>query len=552
MKKAKKYILVFVLSCISVGFLSSKVDDRYFEIAKNLDIFASMFKELNSLYVDEINPNKAIRLSINAMLKDLDPYTNFYPEDDIEDYMTMTTGKYNGIGASVINLNGKRLISMIFEKSSADEVGLKIGDEVIEINGIEIANKTSEDIGRLLNGQRGSAAKIKIRRYGETKLLEFDVKRGVVKTPNVPHSGMINDKTGYILLNEFSASSGNEVKKAFLDLKEEGMTQLILDLRGNPGGLLNMAIEISNFFVPKGSLIVETKGKVAEWNKKYYGKDNPLDLEIPIVVLINSSSASASEIVSGTIQDYDRGVIIGQRSFGKGLVQTTRPLSFNTQMKITTAKYYIPSGRCIQAIDYSNRNEDGSVGKVPDSLKAAFKTTKGRVFFDGGGVQPDVETEKKGSSAIVKALTKEGKIFEYATQYYYKNPNASVKGKFVLEDKDFDDFSSWLSKQKFDYQTEVEKHLKLAEKAADAEEVNKEFEPKFAEIKKLIESQKYAELLRKKEEIKSILESEIVLRYHYTNAAKFMSFEKDIEVQTALALFDDKQKFNKILASDKK
>lgn len=535
----------------SLGLLSYKVDDRYFEIAKNLDIFATMFKELNALYVDEINPNKAIRTGITAMLKDLDPYTNFYPEDDIEDYRTMATGKYNGIGASVISLNGKRVISMIYENSSADKEGLKIGDEVVEINNVEIKDKNSEEIGRLLKGQGGSKANLKVKRYGESKLLSFQVERGVVKTPNVPHSGMINERVGYIFLNEFSASAANEVKKAFLDLKDEGMQELVLDLRGNPGGLLSMAIEISNFFVEKGSLIVETKGKVAEWNTKYYGKDKPLDTKIPIAVLINSSSASASEIVSGTLQDYDRGVIIGQRSFGKGLVQTTRPLSFNTQMKITTAKYYIPSGRCIQAVDYSNRNEDGSVGKVPESLKSAFKTANGRIFYDGGGVEPDIYTESKQLAPITKSLLKEGKIFDFATKYFYENPEASIDGKFTLSEVDYQSFIEWLSQEEFNYKTASEIDLEKFEKAASSENLSEAISSNLDSIRKVVDSRKKQDLVNFKQQIIKQLESEIVIRYHYTNAAKFMSFESDAEVQEALLILSENTRYSKILSGEK-
>ncbi len=551
MKFIKRYALVSIISFGALGFLSYKVDDRYFEIAKNLDIFATMFKELNALYVDEINPNKAIRASITAMLEDLDPYTNFYPEDDIEDYRTMATGKYNGIGASVIYLDGRRVISMIYEGSSADKQGLKIGDEVVEINGIIIANKNSEEIGRLLKGQTGSKAQLKIKRYNEPKLLNFQVERGVVKTPNVPHSGMINERVGYIFLNEFSASAASEVKKAFLDLQAEGMQELVLDLRGNPGGLLNMAIDISNFFLEKGSLIVETKGKVAEWNTKYYGREKPLDTKIPIVVLISSSSASASEIVSGAIQDYDRGVVIGQRSFGKGLVQTTRPLSFNTQMKITTAKYYIPSGRCIQAIDYSNRNPDGSVGKVPDSLKTAFQTTNGRVFYDGGGVEPDIFTPDNKLAPVTAALMKTGKVFDYATKYFYDNPNASISGKFVLSDTDYQKFVSWLTKENFEYKSPAELELMKFTAAADSSGLTPKIQSQLMAISKEISQTKQQELQQYSNQIKRQLENEIVVRYHYTNAAKFMSFESDKEVQEALRLFAEPSRYAKILAGKK-
>lgn len=546
-KLKKKYLLSFALLGATAGFVSFTIDDRYFEIAKNLDIFATMFKELNANYVDEINPNRTIRTSIEAMLKDLDPYTNFYPEDDIEDYMTMTTGKYNGIGASVMQLDGKNVISMIFETSPADVAGLKIGDEVMKINGVDIQGKDDAQIGRLLKGQTGTSIELTIKRYNKDKPFSLKVSRGIVKTPNVPHYGMINDEVGYIQLKEFSATAATEVKAAIVELKGEGMKQLVFDLRGNPGGLLNMAIEISNFFVPKGELIVETKGKLAEWNKKYMGKDNPLDTEMPVAILINSRSASASEIVSGTLQDYDRGVIIGQRSFGKGLVQVTRPLSYNTQMKITTAKYYIPSGRCIQAIDYTHRNEDGSVGKIADSLKTAFKTKNGRVFFDGGGVEPDIVTEAVSMATITRELLREAKIFDYATKYYYEHSDQKTDAAFQITDEIYADFSAWLKTQNFSYQTNLEKQLRKLEEIAEAEK-EVALKPQIEQLKKQIQAQKEKDLVTYKNEIKDQLENEIVLRYHYTKAAKFIAFERDREIQSALSLFKDMERYRKILA----
>ncbi len=359
-------------------FISFKQDDRLFEIARNLDIYATLFKELNTYYVDEVNPNTLIKTSIDGMLKNLDPYTNFYAEDDIEDYMTMTTGKYNGIGAMVSSTDNKHVIMMIYEDTPAQKSGLRLGDEILKIDGIDLSTLKDSDPGRLLRGQTNSSVVLTVLRYGATKPIDIPVGRDVVKVTNVPYYGMVNDEVGYIDLKEFTATASREVRNAFQELKGKGMKKLILDVRENPGGLLNMAIEISNVFVPKGEEIVSTKGKMTEWNKTYNAYNPALDTEIPIVVLANNRSASAAEIVSGVIQDYDRGVLIGQRTYGKGLVQTTRDLSYNTKMKITTAKYYIPSGRCIQAIDYSNRNEDGSVGKVPDSLQTAFKTKNGR------------------------------------------------------------------------------------------------------------------------------------------------------------------------------
>lgn len=548
MQKTKKYIFAFLILLGIGGFASFKMDDRYFEIAKNLDIFATMFRELNAYYVDEINPNKAIRTSIEAMLKELDPYTNFYPEDDIEDYMTMTTGKYNGIGASVMKMNNKRVITMIFEESPAAEAGLKIGDEVLKINNIVIADKSEVEIGRILKGQTGTTVAIAVQRYGEKKPIELKVARGIVKTPNVPHYGMINDEVGYVQLKDFSQTASKEVKAAINEMKADGMKKLVFDLRGNPGGLLNMAIEISNFFLPKGQLIVETKGKVSDWNKKYLSLEAPIDTEMPVVVLINSRSASASEIVSGALQDYDRGILIGQRSFGKGLVQNTRPLSYNTQMKITTAKYYIPSGRCIQAIDYSHRNEDGSVGKIADSLKTAFKTKNGRIFYDGGGVEPDIYTEARTTPSILKALLSEGKLFDFATKYYYENKEKKIESTFSLSETDYQAFKTWLSSQKFDYQTSSEKQINELEKISKQEDAFDEVATAIQAMREKISQRKQRELEMYKIDIKEALEEEIVIRYHFSKAAKFLSFERDREVQEALKLFKDMPRYHKILA----
>lgn len=546
MKKIYKYLFgIFLLSTITlVGF---KYEDRYFEIAKNLDIFATLFKELNALYVDEINPNKAMRTSITAMLKELDPYTNFYPEDDIEEYRTMNAGKYNGIGATVNSENGEHTIVMIYQYSPADEAGLRIGDVLTEINGISLANRDSDELGRLLKGQTGTSVNISVKRYGESKPLTLSVKRAVVKTPNVPHYGLINDEVGYIQLKDFSATAATEIKTAYDEMKGLGMTKLVLDLRGNPGGLLNQAIDICNFFVEKGELIVETKGKVGQWNKKYLSTRNPLDLKIPIVVLINSSSASASEIVSGTLQDYDRGVIIGQKSFGKGLVQTTRPLSFNTQLKVTTAKYYIPSGRCIQAIDYSHRNEDGSVGKVPDSLKSTFYTKNRRPVYDGGGVDPDIHLEPKVLSELTEQLIEEGVIFDFATKYHAENISKKPVDNFTISNDLYKSFIAFAKSNGFSYLNEAEESLRSLETIAKNDKGYQEMKPTLNELRAKLNSKNESDFMTYKEEISDELALEILSRYHYDKVMKFVSFEKDQEIQESLKLFKNMDKYHSIL-----
>lgn len=549
--KLLRRISVIFLVLFGAVFVAFKSDDRYFEIAKNLDIFATMFKELNAYYVDEINPNRAMRLSIEGMLKQLDPYTNFYPEDDIEDYMTMTTGKYNGIGATVTPRNGKQLVVMIYEGSPADKAGMKIGDEIIKIDGVDIVNRKGVDIGRLLKGQTGTSVKLAVKRYGQNSPVELTVGRDIVKTLNVPHHGMINNEVGYIQLNDFTATAAKEVKTAFNDLKAQGMKQLVFDLRGNPGGLLNMSVEICNMFLPKDALIVETRGKVAEWNRKYNGTEQPIDTDMPIVVLINSQSASAAEIVSGTLQDYDRAVLIGQKSFGKGLVQTTRDLSYNTKMKITTAKYYIPSGRCIQAIDYTHRNADGSVGKVPDSLKTAFKTKNGRTVYDGGGVDPDIKLEVNAMSSVTANLLTKSMIFDYATKYYFEHPNLKPEKNFSIQDSDYQDFTNWLKTKDFTYSTTTEKQLDNLEASAKKDKSLDAIQEQIKLLRSKIDQSKQQDLIKFKSEIKEQLEIEILSRYYYQKAMKFVSFEKDNEVQEALKLFKDMPRYQSILKGGK-
>ncbi len=355
---------------------------------------------------------------------------------------------------------------MVYEDTPAQKAGLQLGDEILKIDGIDLSTLADSDPGKLLHGQTNSTVKLTIKRYGIPKPLEVPVGRDVVKVTNVPYYGMINDEVGYIDLKDFTATASREVRNSFQELKGKGMKKLILDVRENPGGLLNMAIDISNVFIPKGEEIVSTKGKVTEWNKTYTAYNPPLDTEMPIVVLTNNHSASAAEIVSGVIQDYDRGVLIGQRTYGKGLVQTTRELSFNTKMKITTAKYYIPSGRCIQAIDYSHRNDDGSVGKVPDSLKTAFKTRNGRVVYDGGGVLPDILTEKESLSALANTLSRKRLMFDYAVKYHYEHSTIKPAREFSLTDAEYQDFVKWLGDKEYDYTTQVERDLSTLEASA--------------------------------------------------------------------------------------
>jgi carboxyl-terminal processing protease len=520
--------------------------ERFFEIAKNLDVFATLFKELNSYYVDDINPNKAMRTSIEALVKSLDPYTVYYPEDDIEDYMTMTTGKYNGIGILTQTRQGKIQVMMVYEGTPAEKAGVRIGDEIVKIDGIDV-KRPGLDLSKLLKGQTGTQVKLTLKRHGQQQTEELNVGRDVVKMTNVPYYGMISPEVGYIDLKDFTNTASREVRQAFLDLKGKGMKYLILDLRDNPGGLLNMAVDISNIFVPKDSEIVTTKGKVTEWNKTYTATSAALDTEMPLIVLTNSRSASAAEIVAGVIQDYDRGVLLGQRSFGKGLVQVTRDLPYNSKLKVTTAKYYIPSGRCIQAIDYSHRNPDGSVGKIPDSLKTAFKTRAGRVVYDGGGIAPDVEVEKPLMAAIARSLNQKSLIFDYANKYRAEHPTIRPAREFSLTDGEYQEFVKWLADKEYDYTTDVERKFAELEASAKKEKYFDSVQEQLKSLRTKLYHSKDSDLQKFKEEIKGQLEQEIVVRYYLQKGVREQSFVKDPEIQTALKLFNDPTRYQTLL-----
>ena len=551
MKKHLRSLWFAVPVVAGLVFISFKQDDRLFEIARNLDIYATLFKELNAYYVDEVNPNKLIKTSIDGMLKNLDPYTVYYAEDDIEDYMTMTTGKYNGIGAMVSSLDNKHIIMMVYEDTPAQKAGLQLGDEILKIDGIDLSTLADSDPGKLLRGQTNSTVKLTIKRYGAQKPLEIPVTRDIVKVTNVPYYGMINDEVGYIDLKDFTATASREVRNAFQELKGKGMKKLVLDVRENPGGLLNMAIEISNVFIPKGEEIVSTKGKVTEWNKTYEAYNPALDTEIPIVVLANNHSASAAEIVAGVIQDYDRGVLIGQRTYGKGLVQTTRDLSYNTKMKITTAKYYIPSGRCIQAIDYSHRNEDGSVGKVPDSLQTAFTTRAGRVVYDGGGVLPDILTEKETYSPLAMSLARKRLLFDYAVKYHAEHPTIKPAREFAVTDAEYQDFVKWLNDKEYGYTTQVEKDLNDLEASAKKEKSISAIEDQLKALKNKLSHSKDNDLQIHKAEIKALLQEEIVKHYYLEKGMKEASFNNDPEMKAALALYKDMNRYSELLKAKK-
>lgn len=535
------------VALLGIAAWSFKNDDRLFEIARNLDIYASLYKELNTYYVDEVNPNAVIKTSIDAMLESLDPYTVYYAEDDIEDFMTLTTGKYNGIGALVNSANGRYIVMMVYEGTPAEKAGIRIGDEILKIDDVDVSVRRETDSGKLLKGQTGTNVKLTVKRFGQPTPIDIMVGRDVVKMTNVPYYGMLNEEVGYIDLKDFTATAAKEVQHAFHELKGKGMKKLILDVRDNPGGLLDMAINISNFFIPKGREIVSTKGKISDWNKRYTANSAAIDTEIPLVVLTSNRSASAAEIVSGVMQDYDRGVLVGQRTYGKGLVQTTRDLSYNTKMKITTAKYYIPSGRCIQAIDYSLRNDDGSVAKIPDSLMTEFKTANGRKVYDGGGVLPDIEVERESFSPIANALGGNRLFFDYAVKYHSEHASIKPAAEFELTDAEYREFEKWLGTKEYDYTTQVESDLAELEASAKKEKSFELIEGQFKALKAKLTHSRENDLQLHKKEIKSLLEEEIVKHYYLEKGYKEASFRNDQELKAALELLKDIPRYQHIL-----
>ncbi len=544
-------LTLFIVLCvitIAPGPELQAQNSNNFEIAKNLDIFATMFKELNINYVDEVKPGEFIKTGIDAMLESLDPYTVYVPEAEIEDYKFITTGQYGGIG-SLIHKQGKYVIvSEPYEGSPAQKAGLKAGDKILEVNKMVTLNKSVSDISAILKGQPGTAARLLIERPGEPKPIEKEIVREKITVDNVPYFGMVNDHIGYIKLTGFTQEAGNESKKAFQTLKEKNnLKGLIFDLRDNGGGLLNEAVNITNIFVKRGELVVSTKGKLADKNRSYTTPQEPVDTEIPLIVLVNGNSASASEIVCGAIQDLDRGVVLGQRTYGKGLVQNMIPLSFNTQMKVTVAKYYIPSGRCIQAINYSKRDTNGVAAKFPDSLKTAFKTQHGRVVYDGAGIEPDILIEPNTLSNISYALLSHYLIFDYATQFCLKHPNIDAPAKFEITDEIYKDFLNFLSDKNYDYTTRSEKELSDLRKSTEKEKYFEDVKTEFEALKLKIIHNKNDDLERNKVEIKRFLSSEIITRYYYQRGRIELQLRQDEDVAKAVKILDENKTYLSIL-----
>lgn len=550
MKKIKLALLTFFIAIAS--FVSLSFGDSYFELSKNLDIFSTLFKELNTYYVDDTEPGELMKTAIDEMLQSLDPYTNYIPESNIEDFRFMTTGQYGGIGALIHKEGEEIIVSETYEGFPAYDADLKPGDVILKIDANEVSGKTTSDVSDFLKGQPGTSIQVEIKRPGKNGFSEMKktVQRENIKINDVPYYGMLDEETGYIKLISFTQTASKEFIDAFKDLKEnQGMKKLVFDLRGNGGGLLIQAVDIVNVFIPKGSKVVETKGKRKEWDAVYTARNEALDTEIPLVVLVNESSASASEIVSGALQDYDRAVIIGKQTYGKGLVQQTRPLSYNAQLKVTVAKYYIPSGRCIQRIDYSNKNEYGVAEDVPDSLIKKFKTLKNkRTVLDGKGIKPDIITDDQNLSQIASTLIQKYHLFNYSTQFVLNHSEIASPDQFQLSDEAYANFIAYLADKDVSYTTNSEKLLNELKKVAKREKYYDGAEKEYAALEEKINLDKKEDLKKFKPEIKDILENEIVSRYYYQDGRIKQSLNSDTDVNQAIKILDNKEQFNGLLA----
>jgi carboxyl-terminal processing protease len=536
---------LLLVAGITTGFLVSD-ESRDFRIAKNLDIFFSLFRELNIYYVDDLDPDKLVRAGLDNMLKTLDPYTVYYPESEKDEFTFMTTGKYGGIG-SLVRSNGEyTIVSEVYKDYPADKAGIRAGDILKKVDGVSLRGFTTDKVSDKLKGKPGTDITIVVERKGTEK--EVKMQREKISMPPVPYYGMLDTQTGYIRFTNFTQNCIEDVRKALVSLKENNAKQIILDLRGNPGGLLTEAVEIVNLFVPQGNEVVTTKGKIKEAYEDFKTTHDAVDQNIPLAVIINRGSASASEIVAGAIQDLDRGIIVGQRSYGKGLVQITRPLSYNTQLKVTTAKYYIPSGRCIQARDFTHPNEDGSVGFIPDSLISEFKTRNGRTVKDGGGIAPDVEFIPESLSQIATELYLRNFIFDFATDYYWSHQQLSSSDQFSFTDKDYTDFRDFLVKRGFSYKTDTEEAFSELVSNAKKEKYYDIHKEQFTALEKDLTHDLDQDLALFRKEISELIEDEIITRFFYESTAIAWSVRKDEQVKKALEVLNNRQQYNSLLS----
>ncbi len=549
MKQKKRFIYLggVLILVISLGF--STLANKDLEIVKNLDIYYTLFRELNMFYVDETNPEDLVTTSIDAMLSSLDPYTTFIPESDMDDFQFQTTGEYGGIGSLIRPADPHVMIAEPYEDFPAAKAGLRAGDLILKVDGVSTDGMDIESVSDRLKGKPGTELVLTIERMGEENPLKFTLTREKISVKNVPYYGMLDQGTGYIRLTNFTSGAGKEVENALKSLKKEhDLNSLVLDLRGNPGGLLIEAVRTCNLFVDKGELIVSTKGKMQQWDADYSTTGQPLDTEIPLVVLVNRGSASASEIVAGALQDLDRAVVIGQRTFGKGLVQTSRPLSYNAQLKVTTAKYYIPSGRCIQALDYTHRNEDGSVGMIPDSLISEFTTRNGRLVYDGGGVEPDFEVIPSLLSEMAVQLYTQSMFFDFATRYQNTHDEVESPETFSLSDEDYDLFKAFIQEREFEFKTASEQAFSELMQIAKREKYYDLAEEEFASLEKKLVHNNLKDLETFEKEIRQILQEEIMNHYYFRAGRVLAQIQDDIQLDRALEVLHTPGTLKEVLA----
>ena len=556
---ARKMLAGAFIVMLGMGMTSFKEDDRNFQISKNLDIFNSIFKELDLFYVDTVNAEKMIQTGVEGMLSLTDPYTEYYPEEEVSSLKEMTTGKYGGIGATIRYYEAKDRIAVVepTEGMPAAEAGVKAGDIILSVGGKEMVRgdmkpqEFSSKVSEALRGEPGTSFVLKVLRplKNDSTVMEFKITRKNIRTNPVPYYGMVKDSIGYLALSSFTENSAKDFKKAFIELKQKGAKSLIIDLRDNGGGSLSEAVDIVNLYVPKGQEIVVTKGKVRQAQGSYKTQNEPVDTQIPLAVLVNGATASASEIVSGSLQDLDRAVVIGSRTFGKGLVQTIRPLPYNGTLKVTTSKYYIPSGRCIQAIDYAKKNADGSVARTPDSLTTVFHTAAGREVRDGGGIRPDIEVKGDKIPNIVFYLMNDDLIFDYATQYCWDHPTLASVDDFKLTDADYEAFKKLVKSRNFTYDRQSEKMLKSLKEIAEFEGYMTEAAEEFKALEKKLNHNLDRDLDYFAKPIKEYISQEIVTRYFYQRGAAMERLKDDTDLEEAIKVLQNPVRYREILSA---
>ena len=551
-KKTSLFILILFAGLSSPFFYGSAAEKEDFLISKNYDILHALYRELDQFYVDSVQPEKVLKNAIGGLMSSFDPYTSYMPESEADDFKFLTTGEYGGVGAAIKPVDGKVVILEPYENMPAQKAGLRAGDVLLEINGVKMNQESINRASELLKGQPGTEVKLLIHREGVSKPISMTIKRELVVINQVTYHGLVAGKIGYIYPSGFTSNASQEVHEALMDLKKQGADKLILDLRGNGGGLLDEAVSISNLFVNKGQEIVSTRGKVHQWDKTYKTTREPVDTMMPIVVIVNSGSASSSEILCGSLQDLDRAVIIGTRTFGKGLVQTTRSIPYNGVLKVTTAKYYIPSGRCIQAIDYSSRNEDGSVGRIPDSLTTEFTTRAGRKVRDGGGIRPDIECKDLRGSSVSLSLAEnlyEGLyFFNYANLYFRKHDKIAPISEFKISDDDYKDFLSFVKSKNFSYESQSKKAFNNLKENIESEGYTKDVKNELATLEKKLNRDLDADFVTFHDEVELLLSSEIVSRYYYQSGQMQQSLKFDPCLKKAIEVLNNPELYHKTLS----